>query len=360
MDLPDSFFLTTPIWARIPGLPLEFWHEEIFKGIASSFGELVALDNATVSRTNLQSARLYVKVADLNLLPEKVELISKLGKKTQKIIFEDLPNSCYACKKQGHLVKNCPSKSKKHPNSVPDGKKTKIQQKKVWKPKEDHCQEQKNNEDSKASLAKMDNEPSFEKAIFEKDGHGIQSNTIMSEQRIDDLADLSKQIVIYQRIEDQRRDLEDKTGLEEGEILAEDGYKLEMGDLFSQSREIQVLSQANFVRPLDGPPPLDVVKEKGENSKHKLNQRKRANIKNITKGVETRSSKIEQQTKMNHLASTLEKPGKRAEQHAKVKPDVGPPEKSGRRTIKKTRELESMHNIADGRQATILDFTPKK
>ena len=108
------------------------------------------------------------------------------------------------------------------------------------------------------------------------------------------------------------------------------------------------------------PPLLDVVKEKGEKSKHKLNQRKRADIKNITKGVETRSNKIEQQTKMNHLASTLEKPGKRAEQHAKVKPDVGPPEKSGRRTIKKTRELESMQNIADGRQATILDFTPKK
>ena len=178
----------------------------------------------------------------------------------------------------------------------------------------------------------------------------MQLETIMLEQRINDLEDLSKQIVIYQRIEDQRRDLEDKTGLEEGEIMAEDGYKSEMGDLFSQSREIQV--------PLDGPPPLDVVKEKGENSKHKPNQRKRADI--ITKGVETRSSKIEQQTKMNHLASTLEKSGKRAEQHAKVKPDVGPPEKSGRRTIKKTRELESMQNIADGRQATILDFTPKK
>ena len=86
----------------------------------------MALDNATATRTKLQSARLYVKLVDLNHLPQKVELISKLGKKTQEIIFEDLSNSCYACKKQGHLVKNCPSKSKKHPNSVPDGKKTKI------------------------------------------------------------------------------------------------------------------------------------------------------------------------------------------------------------------------------------------
>ena len=99
MDLSDSFFLTTPIWARLPGLPLEFWHEDIFKGISNSFGELVALDNAMTARTKLHSARLYVKVANLNHLLEKVELISKLGKRTWKIIFEDLPNSCYACKK---------------------------------------------------------------------------------------------------------------------------------------------------------------------------------------------------------------------------------------------------------------------
>ena len=107
---------------------------------------------------------------------------------------------------------------------------------------------------------------------------------------------------------------------------------------------------------MDESPPLDDVKENG----YKPNQRKRAKKKNNTKGVETRSSKIDQQTKTNPLASTLDKYGKRAELHSKVKPDVGPPEKAGRRTTKKTRELESMQNIADGRQATILDFTPKK
>lgn len=46
MDLSNAFFLTALIWVRIPGLPLEFWHEDIFNGIASSFGELIAVDNA--------------------------------------------------------------------------------------------------------------------------------------------------------------------------------------------------------------------------------------------------------------------------------------------------------------------------
>ena len=102
------------------------------------------------------------------------------------------------------------------------------------------------------------------------------------------------------------------------------------------------------------------MKDNGENSKHKLNQRKRTEKKINTKGVETRSSKIDQQSKVKPLASTPNKSRKRADQLSKVKPDVGSPDKPGRRSTKSTRELESMQNIADGRQATILDFTPKK
>ena len=44
MDLSDTFFLTTPIWVRLLGLPLEFWHEDIFRGITRSFGDLIAMD----------------------------------------------------------------------------------------------------------------------------------------------------------------------------------------------------------------------------------------------------------------------------------------------------------------------------
>ena len=146
----------------------------------------------------------------------------------------------------------------------------------------------------------------------------------MPEQRIDDLVDLSKQIVIYQRMEDQWSDLDEKIMLEEGEILAKVGNKLVEGDLLiTQSREIKVFNPLNSQDDNDflmnEPPPLEVVKENGENSKHKLNQRKRAEKKNNTKGVETRSSKIDQQTKVKPLASTPDKSGKRVDQHSKVK-----------------------------------------
>ena len=63
MDLSDAFFLTTPKWVRLLGLPLEYWHEDVFKGIVGSFGELIAVDQATTSKSKMNSARLFVKVA---------------------------------------------------------------------------------------------------------------------------------------------------------------------------------------------------------------------------------------------------------------------------------------------------------
>ena len=101
MDLSDSFFLTTPIWARLLDLPLEFWHEDIFKDIASSFGELVALENAMTSRTKLHCARIFVKVVDLNHLPNKVELIAKLGKKLKIFFLKICPTLAMLARNSG-------------------------------------------------------------------------------------------------------------------------------------------------------------------------------------------------------------------------------------------------------------------
>lgn len=140
--------------------------------------------------------------------------------------------------------------------------------------------------------------------------------------------------------------------------MAESGTHSEEDE--SQPREIQasnpVISQDTLVK---DPPFLEVIKEEGVNSKLKPNSRKRTEKNNNSKGVETRSSKLDMHSKVNHKVSTPVKPGKRTDQQSKVKPDVGSPEGCGRRSSKKTRELESLQNIADSCQATILDFTPK-
>jgi hypothetical protein len=276
----------------------------------------VALDNATATRSNLQTARLLVKVADLNHLPEKVELISKLGKKTQEIFFDDLPNACYACKRQGHVVKNCPSKSKHHLSSEKEVKKTKVQHRKVWKPKDSRPKEKKENEILKDTPAIVDIasvplledgvQPAFESMIRNPKTEVNQLESFRSDLCLDEMPDLAKQIVLYQKMEDKWGDLDEMTELEEGEFLTEFGTHSEVDE--SQPREMQasdpVVSQDTIVKDF---PILEVIKEEGGNSK--LKPRKRAEIKNNSKGVETRSSKLDSHSKMNPKVSTPAKPG---------------------------------------------------
>ena len=73
-----------------------------------------------------------------------------------------------------------------------DGKKPKVQEKKVWKPKDVHCKEHKYSEETRVLHAKVEKELSSEKVNSEKEGHDLQSINTMPKQRIDDLADLSK------------------------------------------------------------------------------------------------------------------------------------------------------------------------
>ena len=130
-------------------------------------------------------------------------------------------------------------------------KKAKVWQKKVWKPKEAHLKELKKNVDLKALHVEVNKVieniheernvfvSDTEKVNIEKEGNGSQLESMMLEKIIDDLTDLTKQMVIYQRMEDRWGDLDDKIVLEEGKILAESRNQLEEGDLHNiQSKEI--------------------------------------------------------------------------------------------------------------------------
>lgn len=46
----DWEFNEAPIWVCLPELPLEYWNEEIFSGLAACFGELLPLDPMTVAK----------------------------------------------------------------------------------------------------------------------------------------------------------------------------------------------------------------------------------------------------------------------------------------------------------------------
>ncbi|XP_059073640.1 uncharacterized protein LOC131874332 [Cryptomeria japonica] len=62
MDLNESCFVQAPVWVRLSGLPLEFWVEDVFKGIASSFGELLSMDPITMARRRRADLKSFLEV----------------------------------------------------------------------------------------------------------------------------------------------------------------------------------------------------------------------------------------------------------------------------------------------------------
>ncbi|XP_059067606.1 uncharacterized protein LOC131858391 [Cryptomeria japonica] len=138
MDMYDAFFATILVWVKLPRLPLEYWHEDIFKGIVGVFGELLSIDPMMADRKRMVYARICVGVSRSKDLPSSVELVSKLGTLVQTIEFESLPFVCFLCRKAGHWAKKFPQ------NTKIDSNKGHI----VWKPKLVDTEVQNKNGDS--------------------------------------------------------------------------------------------------------------------------------------------------------------------------------------------------------------------
>ncbi|XP_057870798.2 uncharacterized protein LOC131077337 [Cryptomeria japonica] len=119
MDMFDAFFETILVWVKLLGLPLKYWHEDIFKGIVGVFGELLSIDPMMTTRKRMVYARICVGVCRSKDLPSSVELVSKLGTIVKTIEIELLPYVFFLCKKVGHWAKKYPHNTKRDSNKGP-------------------------------------------------------------------------------------------------------------------------------------------------------------------------------------------------------------------------------------------------
>ena len=120
LDLNDSFFQQAPVWVKLLALPLEFWNEDVFKGVANSFGELLSIDPSTTSKSRLTYVRICVGVREGDDLPKVVFFQSKLGTHIQQLDHESIPFGYFHCLKMGHKAFQCSkekSSQKKNPLS---------------------------------------------------------------------------------------------------------------------------------------------------------------------------------------------------------------------------------------------------
>ncbi|XP_038997982.1 uncharacterized protein LOC120123037 [Hibiscus syriacus] len=111
---------STAVWIHIPGLPIEYFEENVLCSIGNLVGKPLKIDCHTAWSTRGRFARICVEI-DLN-----APLLSKLriGNKVYNIEYEGLHSICFKCGVVGHRATEClvnqkESHTKKEPNSEP-------------------------------------------------------------------------------------------------------------------------------------------------------------------------------------------------------------------------------------------------
>lgn len=96
----------------LPEMPLEFWNEDVFVGLASTFGELLSIDSITASKCCLNFSRMYIGVREGTYMPVFMAFHSKLGVHNQKLVYETITFTYFLCLKADHKENQCPKVDK--------------------------------------------------------------------------------------------------------------------------------------------------------------------------------------------------------------------------------------------------------
>ncbi|CAI9109477.1 OLC1v1009299C1 [Oldenlandia corymbosa var. corymbosa] len=97
-----------PVWIRLYGLELKYWHENSMSRLASSTGVPLQADEYTVSKSRVQYARILVEMEISETVPDKSVFEDECGiLKVQKVAYEWIPTKCNQCLEYGHGSEKC-------------------------------------------------------------------------------------------------------------------------------------------------------------------------------------------------------------------------------------------------------------
>ncbi|XP_028089244.1 uncharacterized protein LOC114289679 [Camellia sinensis] len=100
---------TTVIWARLQGLPIEYYDRSTLKRLGNLLGTLLKIDVHTENGNRGRFARLCIQMDLSKPLISKI----KVGSFIQKVSYEGITSVCFDCGRMGHKRGDC-----KLPNST--------------------------------------------------------------------------------------------------------------------------------------------------------------------------------------------------------------------------------------------------
>ncbi|KAI0497209.1 hypothetical protein KFK09_020431 [Dendrobium nobile] len=99
--------LTSPIWIRLPNLPLHCWDNINLCRIASMVGKPYLIDGNMYQWGRREFGRICVRIQLDNKLPLGVWVEGRARRFYQRIEYERIPNFCFKCGLIGHNFEEC-------------------------------------------------------------------------------------------------------------------------------------------------------------------------------------------------------------------------------------------------------------
>ena len=98
----------SPVWVKLPGLPLQFWTDSVFTSIGNTLGKYLEVDRSFIQTNDLSVARILVSLNPREGLADAMTLKYREMEFLQKLDYKNFPFRCHRCHKYGHFAKACP------------------------------------------------------------------------------------------------------------------------------------------------------------------------------------------------------------------------------------------------------------
>jgi hypothetical protein len=104
--------MTTPVWVRLPNLPLHFYTPYFLPTLGNALGRFIKLDTDQISKGFITFACICVEIDLSQGLPDRI-LIDWTEDEpyTQLVDYENTAFRCRSCQQTGHLQATCPLSS---------------------------------------------------------------------------------------------------------------------------------------------------------------------------------------------------------------------------------------------------------
>jgi len=97
----------SPIWVRLPALPLHYWDPFHFRNIGNILGTFLEADLSYLETHDKRVARILVSINLREGLAEQIKLTRGLEIITQILDYENVPFRCRRCYVYGHPASDC-------------------------------------------------------------------------------------------------------------------------------------------------------------------------------------------------------------------------------------------------------------